>query len=524
MKKLPGITYTLLLVLHLLTILVLPHFMTHDGPCHTYNAAILHDLLAGKETLLAEMHRINVFPEPNLSGHYLMALLMFVFPPLVAEKILLCLYVVLFAAGCRYFLKQVTTQYATCSLLAFPFIYNVVFYFGFYNFILGLGASLFFFGLFLRWKDQLRPGRIAWLALLSLFIYFSHLLAFLFCGFFAGLLLLSDLLRRTTGVKQALLTTVRLLLLFLPGLVFSAAYFASQEGSTASYNDYSLLKRLGGLLLHAEPLSFMAYSEGTYVKACLAILLLLFVLAVIRWRRDRNPLFPVLSAAVIFSLMLYAVIPDALSGGSIIVPRIGLYFFIFLVAAVSCMQMGRKTMILVGIYVLSAVGLLIFRWQVSAHVSKAAGDFLRVSEAMEKGKVFFTIKADPLVRLPDGFEIHTQMYLTYYVDALLALKTGGVNARNYEVADASDRSYFATRWKPGYESGGLKSYYFDWGKTETIDFARYNARNKRPIDYILLYAEPGKGLHDTLGRFMPEGYKPVAGFSHDYIRLYRYAR
>jgi hypothetical protein len=449
--------------------------------------------------------------------------MMFLVSPLLAEKMLLSLYVVIFALGFRFFIKQVSAQYELYSILCFPFIYNVLLYFGFFNFILGFAVSLFFFGLFLKWRRELNNKQIFILMLLSLFAYFSHLLAFVFCGFFAGFILCAEAISGRKKLRILSSEVFKLVIVFVPGLVLSALYFLSQTGGSSSYNDYSFVKRCGDLLARAEPIAFMGYAEGTYITICLLVILTALLRGLRNSKQLTKTMFPYLLILVFFSFLLYAFVPDALSGGSVVVPRVGLYFFIFLLALLSCVQPNKMTRILLGIYMVSSVALLIFRWQVSAHASAAVKDFLRVAGSMEKNSLFYTIKADPLIKLPDNYHLHTQMYLTYYADAYLAMETGGINMRNYEVHDTSDKSYFATEWKKGYESGKIRGYEIGSKKTEVINFDLYNKSKPRPVEYILLYAEPGGGWHDTLSRFIPSDYTLVSESKNGYTKLFRFS-
>src|SRR5205809_8067989 len=68
---------------------------TVDGPSHVYNSWILHELIRGAQGPVAQWFRINWHPNPNWLGHAVMALLMFVVPPVVAEKLLVTGIVVL---------------------------------------------------------------------------------------------------------------------------------------------------------------------------------------------------------------------------------------------------------------------------------------------------------------------------------------------------------------------------------------------------------------------------------------------
>ncbi len=77
---------------------------TQDGPVHLSTAVVLESLLAG-EPLYADYYELDLSPAPYWAYHGVTASLLTVFPPLVAEKIFLSLYVVAFAAAAWYFTK-----------------------------------------------------------------------------------------------------------------------------------------------------------------------------------------------------------------------------------------------------------------------------------------------------------------------------------------------------------------------------------------------------------------------------------
>jgi hypothetical protein len=64
---------------------------TQDGPSHLYNARILSDLFWSDSSYYADYYGINLTFRslPNWFSHVALASLMGIFPPLVAEKVLL---------------------------------------------------------------------------------------------------------------------------------------------------------------------------------------------------------------------------------------------------------------------------------------------------------------------------------------------------------------------------------------------------------------------------------------------------
>lgn len=88
--------YFCLAILSLAPIWSASYLPTSDGPSHVYNSWVLQQLVRGSHGPAADWYAIDWRPLPNWLGHAVMALLMFVVPPLIAEKLLVSGIVLLF--------------------------------------------------------------------------------------------------------------------------------------------------------------------------------------------------------------------------------------------------------------------------------------------------------------------------------------------------------------------------------------------------------------------------------------------
>ena len=89
---------------YLLPIWVFTYFPTQDGVSHVYNSQILTEY-TNPEYPFRDYYEINWYPFPNWLSHFSLAALMFIFPSLIAEKIFLSLYVILFPT-CNFLFPQ----------------------------------------------------------------------------------------------------------------------------------------------------------------------------------------------------------------------------------------------------------------------------------------------------------------------------------------------------------------------------------------------------------------------------------
>ncbi|MDP6909413.1 MAG: hypothetical protein QF371_07905, partial [Flavobacteriales bacterium] len=118
-KAAEKLIFLTILILMLVPIFENPVFMTGDGPAHLYNSHILKELISGNAELYDPYFELNHLPEPNWMGHVLLTVLLFVFEPFTAEKILVGFYVVMFMFGFRYLVAAFKDKNLWTSYFAF---------------------------------------------------------------------------------------------------------------------------------------------------------------------------------------------------------------------------------------------------------------------------------------------------------------------------------------------------------------------------------------------------------------------
>src|SRR4051812_10065217 len=178
-RRLRALFFTLAL-LYVVPFWIVHYLPTVDGPCHTYNTWVLLHHDDPRYPLFRQYYEVNAAPYPNWTGHAVMALLMLVVPPLAAEKLLVSAYALTFLAGIWYLVGSVRPGGGRwLAFLAFPFVFNHLFQYGFYNFSLSLALFPIVLGFWWRYRD--RPASpVYWVGinLLLASCYFSHILSF----------------------------------------------------------------------------------------------------------------------------------------------------------------------------------------------------------------------------------------------------------------------------------------------------------------------------------------------------------
>ncbi|MYB93604.1 hypothetical protein F4054_09000 [Candidatus Poribacteria bacterium] len=231
------VTVIVLLIIHLLPVWGFKYFPTQDGASHIYNSYVLKEYHKHENYRLREVYELNTTLFPNWTSHILLAALLYIFPPLICEKIVLTLCIGLLPLSLLYFLNGVEKRNTVFGLLGFLFAYNYLLHMGFYNFVLSM--SLFFFALGYWWrvKDKLRLTHVIVLYVLLLATYFTHYhsyaLLIVSLTFFALYTPADSLLQEVFGHKEpsqplmhrfrASAMKLKSTLIFLVGLI--PAYF-----------------------------------------------------------------------------------------------------------------------------------------------------------------------------------------------------------------------------------------------------------------------------------------------------------
>ena len=168
------ITVIVLLVIHLLPVWGFKYFPTQDGASHIYNSYVVKEYHNHENYRLREVYELNATIFPNWTSHALLLLLLYIFPPLICEKIVLTLCIGLLPFALLYFLNGVQKRNMVFGLLGFLFAYNYLLHMGFYNFVLSMSLFFFTLGYWWRVKDELRLINIVAIYVLLSATYLTH--------------------------------------------------------------------------------------------------------------------------------------------------------------------------------------------------------------------------------------------------------------------------------------------------------------------------------------------------------------
>ena len=370
------ITVIVMLLLHLLPVWGFKYFPTQDGASHIYNSYVLKEYHQHENYRLREVYELNATFFPNWTSHILLASLLYIFPPLVCEKIVLTLCIGLLPLSLLYFLNGVEKRNTVFGLLGFLYAYNYLLHMGFYNFVLSM--SLFFFALGYWWrvKDNLRLTNMIVLYILLLATYFTHYhsyaLLIVSLTFFALYTPLYSLLQEIFGHKEpsqplmsrfrASATKRKPTLIFLVGLTpayfILFAYYFYLSNTHGTDGDHKGFDWLNDYFFSMK--SLVSFRDdhvliGQMLLVFFAIALVLTVINRIRqyrqfresgewketgerlWTRAVNQMDGFLLMAVLITIM-YFVAPWSGYSGGWINDRFHLYIFLVLLPFFTCVN------------------------------------------------------------------------------------------------------------------------------------------------------------------------------------------
>jgi hypothetical protein len=455
------VAFGALALLYVLPLWSFRYLPTQDGPSHLDNAQILKDY-GDPGAGYQPFYEIRPDPLPNLTSHLLLVGLLYVAPPLWAEKILVSLYVLGFAAAFRYFLGAFGDRCRPLSWAGLLLVYDRCFWMGFYNYCLALVLLWLILGFCLRQRQGSQLHHALVLMALFTVAYFTHLMVFLLAVIGAAAAALAAHRRRVLSLGLVLLAA-------LPAACLAMDYFEQ----TGFFRD-SLIRRLlrdpfaglhtGGSgsvekRLTALDDELFAHHIGTLLPGTLVLTAYLVALAVLTaggrlfkpqdaapeqrmdWADVPRLLYPGVFGALL--LGAYLVLPEHLgmAHGGFIGTRLAPLPFLL---ALACMREPVHFPLRVLVRGLT-VGLLVMNLLLVTDTLDAGNEeldeYTAGIEAVGRGHRLFVIQQKPHpIRLVDPL-LHAAHYY--------CLGTGNVDLDNYEATTM----HFPVKYRPGIPRG-----------------------------------------------------------------------
>jgi hypothetical protein len=298
---------------------------------HLSSVYVLHDLIHGAG--FAEMYRIHLAVAPNLGvAGVVLPLLELGLPVEAAGRCLLVLTLLALSAGVMFLHYAAFRRISVWPVLALPFLYQDFFFYGFINYLLGVGLAMVAAALW-RLNARVNLGRAGTILLIStLVLFFTHLIAqLLVFGLVVGVEL-SGLLRlgnsRDKHAWKRLAVAV-----IAAGAPLALLMFAPLVADHHPPSLHAALQQLNvqSVVLRLKALSWFTWGyDPTLDAASLAGLVALGAYALFRGliRFDVPSFLPILGLVAI-----YLVVPDGWFNTSYLPDRLPMVIFLISVAA-----------------------------------------------------------------------------------------------------------------------------------------------------------------------------------------------
>ena len=458
----------LLIILHILPLWIFKYFPTQDGPAHVYNSYILRAFHDEESTLLREYYSLNLTLFPNWISHVCMSLLMYVFPPLIAEKIVLSAIISLFPLSLFYFLDSVNKGKSLYGFLGFLFSDHYLLHMGFYSFAFSVPLFFFAVGYFMKHKEDMKFSRIGILNLLCILTYFSHLLSYILLMLSLTLLSITSFCRRPKRVAWLLVCMLPLYFIMANYLLSNVVGHEDGGHLDLRWERFSDWKAWDYFL---STKSLMSFTDAHLIPTRIMSLMLglLFIVTLYKRVRQRKIISRNDQFLLIFGVftVLYFIMPWEMASGAWINDRVNLFMFPVLLPFLS---EDYHKYIKRGIIVVMII-LSIARLSISCRyyypMDKTMKEYTSGVELIEKNKVVLGIasNASPNVKETPSFT-HPE-YVEPFGHAInyYCVNNGCVSLSNYE----AKYNYFPLDWR--IKHSGAIDYIVAWKLDKAAPFA-----------------------------------------------------
>jgi hypothetical protein len=496
--------FWLMMILLLVPVWSFKYFPTTDGPNHVYNALCLRDYSQPDREAIRTFFARNRRLVPNEVGPALLTDFCRIFPPLIAEKLFLSLYLVGFMLSVRWMLSSIDSDGKAggraLAVAGAPFAGNFYLHEGLYSFCFSLVLYFIVIGYWVRQERRPAVYKTILLAGLLMLLFLAHLVSLVLGAIFIALMLIVRLVRaRREGsgaVNAVWRSVVRNTLAMLPAFL-AALHFILTEHSTR----FAVLARL-----HAHPWSYRLRNLVSWMKsfqpielgpAMLQAALFGGITIWLLHRRKRNgrPNDVYLLLAGVY-LLVFLLSPSALAGGSMIIIRLACFpFFALLMWFASepleDRQRRGRDVLVSGVSAIVLVALLVIHLRSDARIIPYLQEFANAEALVPRGATLLPIAyADGADVDQHGRRLSIGCSPLVEAAGYFAGQRGIVSLDNYEASV----DYFPLIYRPGFDPYVR---IVDRG----YDFEDYCSPSGQRVEYVLLWTG-GVRRDDPVARYI----------------------
>jgi len=344
-----------------------PFFPTLDGPGLLYVTDAIRHLLRNPAAYGGAYALGHIVGSHVVFIYLLMGLSVFM-GAIAAEKTLIAGYVVAFWLASRYLINSVADGNRNgLSIVCLPFALGAAAYLGFYDFILGVAATLFACGYWIRSTRRWTRWRVAGFLPIGVLLIALHPITTFVFLVFAGIHTLIDQLMEWRGGRfrlRALAAPV--LQLFVVGLLLLAATPLPANPDPSSFTAVPIGQRLREI---ATLRPVCPFESRTYRLALTALCVSAIVILLLTLLRDgRSSLQPAFCALLLSSAAMlgaYLAVPDTIHENAYFLERFAIFAVLFLLAATAIVTASLPRLALIGIGVAVVAYTALFQYSVN---------------------------------------------------------------------------------------------------------------------------------------------------------------
>lgn len=269
-----------------------PH--TVDGPAHLLGGRALSERTNSSWPYFV-YYDYDWFPTPNLAGTGLVGELVGLGGLRFAATTMLLLAALGLPLGLRYAIRAVRLESSWLAIAGLPLCFGYLFFYGFWNYCIGIALALVCVGLTLRTAPEWSLRPTAALAALFSLTWLTHLVPFAAAALFLAAVVVTGRSRRGWIAAGAVL---------VPGALLSVAYLLHTDSGDAPTWTNPVGRTIGLVSLHTTITTFSRWED--VIAAAVAVVLV--ALAVRAGRRVPAPGAPASSAAAGWATLAAAVL------------------------------------------------------------------------------------------------------------------------------------------------------------------------------------------------------------------------
>jgi len=502
------------------------YYLTCDGPCHLYNARIVHDVLSGSggTSLFGRFYEVRISAIPNNFTTFTLALLLTVFNGAIAAKLLYTLYVLVFISGFLVLLRRLGVRDSYWLLVVFLFPVSYAFAKGFSNFSFGLAFWFWMVAAWLRYLDEKRLLHLVPFIIVTAITYFTHLLPFVLGVGTCAALILSYSCSPVAAPHRVRYLFIRMGILLagtLPFIVL-AVLFTSGEGGlglSVSPHPYRLIE-----LLQFKYLKGFTDSEEMWALVAGVLLTAAGLVVIVRLlKRYAIHRYDGFFLVLLASFFAYTFFPEEFMGRILIISIRMQWFIMIIVACIAAFRLQgvRYREFAGGILFLCFIIISISRMSAMQEASAALEPHMQAGNYIRAGSTVLALDFSPGGRRADGSAIMPLNPVFHHASQYLGSDKPLIFMDNYE----ANTGYFPVAWKYGVNPyvflgrGGSHE-----AQMPAADIEGYEQHTGIAVDYVLMWGYTAALAENAAFRKLTapidSGWRLVYTSAGDNTRLY----